>query len=209
MKIPANPTSDERNKIIAVAVFAVLAFGLLYYQLKDVFFPSTPSTVVTAPVNPQGSETQTATGARTSAKAAAPGATLDPTLHMEAMMVTESVDYSGSGRNIFSAASAPIAIPKPVASVRVTTPPAPVVQPCPPNCPPPPPPPPIDLTFFGVTISSNGTRQACLLHDDNVYLANAGDIVLRRYKVIAVDAKSIQVEDMQNNNRQTLPLLTN
>jgi len=47
------------------------------------------------------------------------------------------------------------------------------------------------------------------LHEDNVYLANAGDIVLRRYKVIAVDAKSIQVEDMQNNNRQTLPLLAN
>jgi hypothetical protein len=128
---------------------------------------------------------------------------------MEAMMVTESVEYSGNGRNIFSASSAPIAIPKPVASARVTPPPAPVVQPCPPNCPPPPPPPPIALTFFGVTTSANGTRQACLLHDDNVILANAGDVVLRRYKVIAVDAKSIQVEDMQNNNKQTLPLLTN
>lgn len=208
MRMPGNPTAEERNKIIAVAVFALLAFGLLYYQLKDVFFPPTPTaTVVTAPANPQGTApTGNATGARTSGKSAAPGATLDPTLHMEAMMVTESVEYSGSGRNIFSAASAPIAIPAAQAPPR----PVPqVVQGPPPPPPGPPPPPPIALTFFGVTTSANGTRQACLLHEDNVYLANAGDIVLRRYKVIAVDAKSIQVEDMQNNNRQTLPLLAN
>lgn len=201
MKLPGNPTADERNKIIAVAAFAVLAFGLLYYQLKDVFFPSTPTAVVQSTA-----ATGNATSARTATKAAAPGATLDPTLHMEAMMVTESVEYSGSGRNIFSAASAPVAIPEAKAPPR----PVPqVVQGPPPPPPGPPPPPPIALTFFGVTISANGTRQACLLHDDNVYLANAGDVVLRRYKVIAVDAKSIQVEDMQNNNRQTLPLLTN
>ena len=202
MRFPGNPTPDERNKIIAVGVFAVLALGLLWYQLKDVFFPSTPTTVVTAPANPTGNPAPV----RTATKAAAPGATLDPTLHMEAMIVTESVEYSGSGRNIFSAASAPIAIPVPKAPPR----PVQVVQTGPPPPPPgPPPPPPIELTFFGVTTSANGTRQACLLHDDNVYLANVGDVVMRRYKVIAVDAKSIQVEDIQNNNRQTLPLLTN
>jgi len=32
---------------------------------------------------------------------------------------------------------------------------------------------------------------------------------LRRYRVVAIDAKTIQVEDMQNRNTQTLPLLTN
>jgi len=207
MKMPSSPTTEERNKIIAVAVFAVLAFGLLYYELKDVFFPPAPTAaVVSAPANPQGSaSTGSVSGARTSAKPAAPGATLDPTLHMDAMMVTESVEYSGSGRNIFSAASAPIAIPAAQAPPR----PIQVAQTAPPQPTGPPPPPPIDLTFFGVTTSANGTRQACLLHQDNVYLAYAGDIVLRRYKVIAVDAKSIQVEDMQNNNRQTLPLLAN
>jgi hypothetical protein len=52
-------------------------------------------------------------------------------------------------------------------------------------------------------------RRACLLHGDDVILASAGDIVLRRYRMIAVDAKSIQVEDMQNKNTQTLPLLAN
>jgi hypothetical protein len=84
--------------------------------------------------------------------------------------------------------------------------------PCPPNCPPPPPPPPpppIDLKFFGVETTADGTRQAFLLHDDSVFLASAGDVVLRRYRVVSIEAKSIRVEDMQYKNTQTLPLLTN
>ena len=138
-------------------------------------------------------------------------ASLDPTLHMEAMLATESLEYSGSGRNIFSMASAPppMAIPVPVKGPRINTPPPPPPVPCPPNCPPPPPPPPIDLKFFAVETAANGTRQACLLHGDDVVLASAGDVVLRRYRVITIDARSIQVEDMQNNNKQALPLLAN
>jgi hypothetical protein len=85
--------------------------------------------------------------------------------------------------------------------------------PCPPNCPPPPPPPPpppIDLKFFGTTENTaNGAKQAFLLHDDSVFLASPGDVVLRRYRVVSIEAKSIRVEDMQNQNTQTLPLLTN
>ena len=43
-------------------------------------------------------------------------AQLDPTLRMEAMLVTESLVYSGTGRNIFSASSVPVETPKPIAS---------------------------------------------------------------------------------------------
>ena len=39
--------------------------------------------------------------------------------------------------------------------------------------------------------------------------ANAGDIVRRRYHVLAIDAKSITVEDMLDNNKQKLPLSAN
>jgi hypothetical protein len=128
---------------------------------------------------------------------------------MEAMLVSESLEYSGSGRNIFSASSAPpVVIPTPISKARVVAPPPPPI-PCPPNCPPPPPPPPIDLKFFGVKTAPDGKREACLLQGENVYWASPGDVVLRRYRVIAVDAKTIQVEDMQNHNSQTLPLLAN
>jgi hypothetical protein len=130
---------------------------------------------------------------------------------MEAMLVSESVEYSGTGRNIFSASSVPvgtmpvaIAPPRPQPAVVAPPPPPPVT--CPPSCPPPPP---IPLKFFGFETTATGARQAFLLHDDDVIVASAGDIVMRRYRVTTIEAKSIQVQDLQNNNTQTLPLLTN
>jgi hypothetical protein len=136
-------------------------------------------------------------------------AALDPTLHMDAMLVTESVVYDGTGRNIFSAVSAPVvAIPKPITAARpnaiahIEPPKPPVAQSCPPQCPP------IDLKFCGYFESpSTGQRRAILLHGDDQFLAYAGDIVMRRYHVTSISARSIEVEDMQNNNKQTLPLL--
>jgi hypothetical protein len=130
-------------------------------------------------------------------------AQLDPTLRMEAMLVTESLVYSGSGRNIFSASSAPVDIPKPIVPVRTKA----LPPPPPPPPPGPPPPPPIDLKFFGTATGGDGKREAFLLHGDDVFLASDGDIVQRKYKVISISANSILVEDMANNNRQTLPLL--
>jgi hypothetical protein len=96
-----------------------------------------------------------------------------------------------------------VEIPKPVVPVRIKQGPPPP----PPPPPGPPPPPPIDLKFFGIASAADGKRQAFLLHGEDVFLAFDGDIVQRRYKVISVSANSILVEDLANNNRQTLPLL--
>ncbi len=202
--------TTNRKQTMMAGVLGVLALGACIYLYEELFATDTP-----APVAPQATvATPSAAPAVTPAGAAKGNAgkvsvTLDPTLHMEAMLVSESVVYSGTGRNIFSTSSTPppMAIPKPVSTARIAPPPRPV--PCPPNCPPPPPPPPIDLKFFGVETGANGTRLACLLHGDNVYLAAPGDVVLRRYKILTVEAKSIQVEDLQNNNKQILPLLAN
>ena len=208
--------ADNRRQKILAGVLGVCALGACIFLYEELFGGSTPPpvpppAVVNAPVASEGdtagADRAVGPAARTVGKTSAG---LDPTLHMNAMLVSESVVYSGSGRNIFSANSAPsVVIPKPIAMARVKLPP---VIPCPPNCPPPappPPPPPIDLKFFGTMAGANGNRQAFLLHDEIVYVASVGDIVLRRYRVITVDAKAIQVEDMQNNNRQTLPLLAN
>jgi hypothetical protein len=94
--------------------------------------------------------------------------------------------------------SAPVVIPKEVASVR----PQPVVPQPPPG---PPPPPAIDLKFFGYS-ANNGAKKAFLLHGDDVFIANEGDVVDHHYKVVKISPLSIQVTDLLYNNTQTLPL---
>jgi hypothetical protein len=145
-------------------------------------------------------------GAKAAQRVGGGGGQLDPTLHMEAMRVTESLVYSGSGRNIFAAGPTPeevAVLEKPKFPPRPTSAPAPLPPP-----PGPPPPPPINLKFFG-TATSNGVRRAFLLNGDDVFLASAGDVVQRRYRVIAINANSIQVEDIPNTNKQMLPITPN
>jgi hypothetical protein len=179
---------------------------ILYYQLRDDSpAPRAAQSVVAPAVQPAVARpgARTAGGGGGEAKnLGTTSAQLDPTLKMGPMLVTERLVYSGSGRNIFSTASAPVEIPKPIASAR-PKPVIPVYTP-PPG---PPPPPPIDLKFFGTETLANGKRQAFLLHGQDVFLASDGDIVQRRYRVITVAANSILVEDLANNNRQTLPLI--
>jgi hypothetical protein len=215
MKTASSKGAEDRKKMAAKIGFVLIAAALFYFEYFYTGAPATPAPVAaeSAPAAVAGNNPATAAPGAAAKQVGTTSAALDPTLHMEAMLVTESLEYSGSGRNIFSAnsAPAPVVIQKPLASARITAM-APAVVPCPPNCPPPPPPPPpppIDLKFFGLVASSNGTRQAFLLHDDSVFLASVGDVVLRRYRVVSIEAKSIRVEDMQYNNTQTLPLLTN
>jgi hypothetical protein len=205
-------TPDQQKKGGLIAAFVVLAVGILYYDFHDDSppRPAAPA-VVSAPMKAGPAAKTGAAVAVTPGRLAGPAAKnlgttsaqLDPTLRMQAMLVTESLEYSGSGRNIFSATSVPVDIPKPIAPVRPK--PGPPLPPPPP--PGPPPPPPIDLKFFGTATDPGGRRQAFLLHGDDVFLASDGEIVQRKYKVISISANSILVEDLANNNRQTLPLL--
>jgi len=203
-------TADQQKKGGLIAAFLLVAGTILYFELRDT---SPPPPVATVPASP----VRTTPSIKPAVIAVPPGnlagaaaknlgttsAQLDPTLRMEAMLVTESLVYSGSGRNIFSASSVPVDIPKPIANVRTK----PLPPPPPPQPVGPPPPPPIDLKFFGTATAPDGARRAFLLHGEDVFLASGGDIVQRRYKVISIAANSIVVEDMANNNRQTLPLL--
>ncbi|MEO6805674.1 MAG: hypothetical protein ABI286_02540 [Edaphobacter sp.] len=205
-------TPDQWKKGGVIGAFVLVMAGVLYYELWDdgPTAPVAAPVVMTSPSAPAvkpGAVVAVPPGNVAGAAAKSLGTTaaqLDPTLRMEAMLVTESLVYSGSGRNIFSASSVPVDIPKPIASVRVKGPVGPVAPPPPPG---PPPPPPIDLKFFGTASGANGKRMAFLLHGEDVYLATDGEIVQRKYKVISVLANSIVVEDLTNNNRQTLPLL--
>jgi len=201
-------TGDRRKTMTALVlgVIALAACGYIYTELFSTGGSTTPPAPVSTAVPASGRQPAAAETAQHAARRVTVSGTLDPSLHMQAMLVSESVAYSGAGRNIFSAQSAPplVKVPEPISSARPGHPVA-----CPPNCPPPPPPPPIALKFFGLESDAHGTSQACLLHNDTVYLASAGDVVMRRYKVLSIGPRSIQVQDLQTNNTQTLPLLSN
>ncbi len=100
--------TEDKKKVIAAGVlgfFGIFSAYILYQQLFG--GPSTPPprpVVTTAPaaVAPVASKSNAATAAPgyaagTPQKLATTGGQLDPTLHMEAMLVTESLVYSGTG----------------------------------------------------------------------------------------------------------------
>ena len=194
---------ENRKKATWAAALGGIALVFLIWQLFGFFTGSAPPPPA-APVIKTLSTTDThAPAAAPAGKPAEPiaysAAQLDPTLRMEGMLDAESLVYSGSARNIFSTQSAPPPIPKAIAPARPTGPPPPVVYV-------PPPPPPIQLTFFGVEVQKNGGKRAFLVHGDDVFLAAPGDIVERRYKIDSILTNGVVIEDLPNNDTQTIPL---
>ncbi|HEY0758547.1 MAG TPA: hypothetical protein VGD59_04740 [Acidisarcina sp.] len=162
--------------------------------------PDAPAQPPARVVNTSGNTSAGSTGAAT--KVAHSGANLDPTLHFELMQQAESLEYTGTGRNIFSPASAPLPIiPKVTRPVR----PLPEIASGPP---PPPPPPAIDLKFFGYSAQNSG-RRAFLLHGDDVFIASEGDVVDHRYRVVKISPFSVQMEDLPYHDTQTISLTAN
>ena len=123
------------------------------------------------------------------------------------MLAAEALVYSGLGRNIFGTGSNAAPVTKLAQSAFPARPKTSQLPVTPVNLGPPPPPP-INLKFFGVA-TRMGVRRALLLSGDDVFLASQGDIVQRRYRIISIANTSITVEDVPNNNQQSLPLIAN
>ena len=117
-------TPDQQKKGAVIAFFLLATGAYAYYQLRDDSPPSPRlvpgySTTSTPTVKTNSAPRVNAVPSGNVAKnLGTTSAQLDPTLRMDAMLVTESLVYSGSGRNIFSTTSVPVDIPKPIAPVR-------------------------------------------------------------------------------------------
>jgi len=198
--------AEDKQKVAVAAGMGVLAIGAAIYLYTQLFGgPSAPPPTPVAPVV----TTRPGVGApaNEATKVGTASTQLDPTLHMAAMAATEDLVYSGTGRNIFAAGPSPEEIARTEAP---KFPPRPMPVPVPPVYVQqgPPPPPPINLKFFGIA-TQDGKRKALLLAGDDVFLASAGDIVERRYRIVSIAANSILVEDIPNTNKQNLPLVAN
>ena len=74
----------------------------------------------------------------------------------------------------------------------------------------PPGPPPIPLKYQGYAVeNSPGGQTTAFLTDDTSrhYNVTRGDILMGRYRINQISLASVEVEDLENNRRQTLPLL--
>ena len=129
--------------------------------------------------------------------------TLDPRLRIDILAASQDKKYE-AGRNIFRMEEA--SIPPVVGSVRTAATPKIWTVEAPPTPTPPPPPPPITLKFYGFASKGNEAKRIFLADQDEVFLARQGDIVERKYKVAQINNTSVVIEDVLNNNKQTIPL---
>ena len=195
MKIGA----ENRTKLIwalVLGAFAVIFAGRALFNNSN--SPASANTsnspAPTQVAKPRPSARRSSASGKT-ARVAAP--TLDPMLQLDLLKQSEDTKYAGSGRNIFVAKAEEIPRPKAPANTdtaKVNTPP------------PPPPPPPILLKFFGFANKPGEPRKIFLSQGEDVFIAGEGDIVDRRYRILHIGPGSVEVEDVLNNNRQTIPL---
>lgn len=122
---------------------------------------------------------------------------LDPTLDLDLLRQTEQIKYAGTARNIFMPGSEPNI--EAVKRNPATDHPEPVV-------PVTPPPPPINLKFFGFANKTGEPKKIFLSSGEDIFIASEGDIVNRRYRVLHISPAAVDIEDVLNNNRQSIPL---
>jgi hypothetical protein len=186
--------TENRKQVIMLAVLG----GVGVLLLARTFWPAGPpapvsQTVSAGPAKP--SMRRTSSGKLV----AAMEPRLDPTLDFESLSQSEQIKYAGNGRNIFVTGAPPI--PTPVRS-GVTDKPQ--------YTPPPiPPPPPITMKFFGFASKPGEAKKVFLVQGEDVFVAGEGDIVNRRYRILHISTTppSVDVEDVLNNNRQSLPMV--
>lgn len=197
-------------------VYLLVALGVVFvcvavYEIKNMYGGSSSAPAVAAPrlaslpaAPARSGVAETAATAGQEARKLT-NAGIDPTLHLDKLALTEGVEYEGTGRNIFSAESAPVIEP-PVKSARDVQvaaanalPPAPVI----------PKPPAIDLRYFGYTQNKDKSVQAFFVHGEDIFVAHSGEIVDHRYKVGSILPTSVQVTDLGYNNTQSLPYQPN
>jgi hypothetical protein len=161
------------------------------------------------PVQPEAAAAPAPARGRRAARAGRGGArnapsgsavTLDPRLRLDLLKLSEDTEYKGAGRNIFSVQAE---IPKPIEPAIKDASKTPPPPPTPTG---PPPPPPINLKFVGFASGAGEPTKVFLTQGDDIFVAAEGEIVNRRYKVMRINANSVEIEDVLGNNRQTIPL---
>ncbi len=140
---------------------------------------------------------------------------IDPTLRIDLLAKLQKVPLEGGSRSVFDWGQAPVPPPPLVAAIKpdviaeqkrkaeedaikiaeqrkTIKPPAP----------------PIPLKFYGYANRLSGpARQAFFLDGEDIHINAENDVIRGRYKIIRIGINSATVEDLQNHDQQTLPLV--
>ena len=190
--------TENRKQLIALAVLG----GILVLWWAYQFWPSSADTAASSAQSAAPAPAPKPATRRTASGRVVPVVEprLDPTLDLNLLAQSEDIKYGGNGRNIFVAGSLPV-IPRPAHNGTKGDVQASISLP-----PQPPPPPPINLKFFGFANKPGEAKRIFLVQGEDVFIAGEGEIVDRRYKVIRISNTSVEMEDVLNNNRQSIPL---
>jgi hypothetical protein len=138
----------------------------------------------------------------------------DPTIRFDLLAKVMKVPAAGGERDLFQILKSP-----PVKDTGLPKGPEPLVAkiygpraPQPPAPPPPhvdPPPTPIPFKFYGVSaVHPDGTRTAYFIipnaDGDEILMANEGDVLKKRFRIVQIGVDKVLVEDTQDKRRQPL-----
>ena len=219
----------EPKKVIILAVIVV--GGLAYYLLSGDSTPSpAPRPIQTSTIvaPPSAGTFRAPAKARTQVRAASEfrprvlgtrpddktdPASIDPELRLDLLAKVQAVEPIAAGRNLFQFGAAPApdkpvpVLPKGVPQIPINhqpTPPPPTITSLPAG---PPAAPPINLKYYGFAVSkADGHKQAFLMDGDDVIVAGENQTVKQRYRIVRIALTSIDIEDTQAKDTQTLKL---
>jgi hypothetical protein len=195
-------TKQDRQKVtFLVVLLAVL--GLTVFLGYRMIRPPTTTSVVQAPQQKVSTNVPSSSGAQ---------------IRLD-LVEKEAAGESIGKRNLFQYQQAPPPPPPPGPrggrGLQGSGPGAfPPVQPpptvnLPPGPPPPPPLPPITLKYQGFAARSapNGGFTAFLADESRHYNVTVGEVLMGKYRIASITDRSVDVEDLEHNRHQSLPLL--
>lgn len=217
----------ERRKIFILGALLVVAVALFFYNSgNDTGAPANPgttpaaSTTSSAPASTalhprQRRRTQRSNEHNTlrmeEVTVEAARGDIDPTLRLDLLQRLKTVKFTAGNRNLFQAGA--VITPQMAAAKPVKIMPGPLPRPGinPATGQPigPAPPAPIPLKFYGFAAPAtvNGARRGFFLDQDNILVADEGETVKGRYRIITLQPKAAEVEDLVTKSRQSLAIV--
>jgi hypothetical protein len=219
----------ERKKIAILAALLLIAAYFLYSNLSSspdsenahgALRPSIPGGVPSGAAVPAATGVSRAESSRRSTEEFRPSLrhkggidpnTIDPKLRLDLLAKVQSVEVGPAERNLFQFGAAAVpALPPGMKDRKILPGPMTTAAAGGPDAggpPPSPPPPPITLKYYGYTAKrADGLKRAFFLDGEDIFVAAEGDLIKKRYKVVHIGTNSAEVEDIQFNHKQPLPL---